>query len=163
MNHRVSAAGAAFAVLWGLSACSSSTAPSVVLSGQDLGVVELGAPFEEAVAKLTEVLGAPTAAPTGGRSCPESTREVGWPGLRIGERSGVLVGWVSTSGELATNRGIRVGSTRTELEEAYGDDLALLSATAGVARSFSVRNTALAGNIDPSGTIMALFSGACGA
>lgn len=162
MRSRWGTAGILLILAMGPTACSSGSA-RVVLAGQDLGVVEIGTPFQTAVAQLTRALGPPEADPAPGRSCPGSAREVRWPGLRIGEKGGVLFGWVSTSGDLATDKGIRVGSSQTDLEKAYRSDLALVPATGGVGNAFSIATRSLVGNLDPSGTVTALFSGGCGA
>ena len=161
---RLNGAGIALLVALASSACSGGSrgTAGLELAGHDLGVTEVGASFDTALSKITDVLGTPSTDPAPGHSCPGSTREVAWPGLRIGERDGLLIGWVSTSGELATDKGIRVGSTQASLMRSYGDNLALVPATAGVGTSFAVDGTSLAGNIGPSGEVSALFSGACG-
>jgi hypothetical protein len=160
-KYRLHAAGIALLAALASCACSGGSA-GLELAGHDLGVTEVGASFDTALAKITDVLGTPSTDPAPGHSCPGSTREVAWPELRIGERDGLLIGWVSTSGELATDKGIRVGSTQADLMRSYGDSLALVPATAGVGTSFAVDGTSLAGNIGPSGVVSALFSGACG-
>lgn len=162
MNTQFGAAAAILMVAVTSNACSSDST-QVLLTGQDLGVVQIGTPFDTAVAEIADALGAPTADPAPGRSCPGSAREVLWPGLRIGERGGLLFGWVSTSGELATDKDIRVGSTQADLEKSYRDDLELLPATGGVGSTFNIASMSMAGNLDASGRVSALFSGGCGA
>ncbi|WP_019873075.1 hypothetical protein [Sporichthya polymorpha] len=161
MIDRRGASGLALITVVALSGCSSHSS-GVELRGSDLGVVKIGAPFEDAVSKISTVLGEPTSDPATGRLCPGSSREVAWRQLRIGEQGGLLFGWVSTSGDLRSNLGIGVGSRESDLQEAYGDKVALLPATTGV-NSFSIEKLGLAGNIDASGIVSALFSGGCGA
>lgn len=160
MMDRRGVSGLGLATVLTLSACSAHSS-DVQLQGSDLGVVKIGAPFEDTVMRISEVLGEPTSNPAPGQLCPGSSREVTWRELRIGEQGGLLFGWVSTSGGLRSNRGIGVGSRESDLQNAYGDRVTLLPATTGVS-SFSVDEIGLAGNIDASGTVSALFGGGCG-
>lgn len=161
MMDRRGASGLALTTALALSGCSSHSS-EVELRGSDLGVVKIGAPFEDAVTKISKVLGEPTSDPASGRLCPRSSREVAWRGLRVGEQDGLLFGWVSTSGDLTSNRGIGIGSPERDLQKAYGDKVTLLPATTGLS-SFSIETLGLAGNIDASGLVSALFGGGCGA
>lgn len=139
------------------------SAARLTLIGRELGITVLGAEFQGAVKAISVFLGPPVADPASGRQCLDSSSEVAWTGFRVGERDGILVGWVSTSKALSTDFGVTVGSTREALGRAYGPDVSVIDAvTAGAGNAFSVLRVGLAGDLDDAGRVSALFSGDCG-
>lgn len=134
----------------------------LVLGGANLGATMLGAPFPEAVAAVTTVLGAPVEDPAEDVVCLPSSREVQWEGFRLAEGDGgVAAGWTSSSTTLQTPSGVTVGTDLATLQRVYGGALTLSPPnTDRPNRTFQVEGADVLGELDEAG-VAALYSSFC--
>lgn len=135
----------------------------LVLGGANLGVTMLGAPFEQAVAAVTSVLGAPTENPAKGVTCIQATKEVQWEGFRLAAgEGGVAAGWAASSLTLQTPSGVAVGTDLATLQRIYGAALKTFPPnTDNPDRSFQVEGVDLFGGLDDQDTVSSLYSSFC--
>lgn len=135
----------------------------LVLGGVDLGATTLGAPFPQAVAAITSVLGAPIENPADGVACIQSTMEVQWEGFRLAEGSGAAAaGWVSSSSTLQTPSGVTRGTELATLERVYGADLRIFPPnTDNTRRTFEIEGADVLGSLNDDDTVRSLYSSFC--
>ncbi len=143
---------------------SQASAGGVVLGGEDLGVTRLGAPFREAVAAVSAVLGQPDEDPAETVSCIQSETEVRWGGLALAEQADRLAGWSSTSETLQTPSGVTVGTPLAELERIYGPSLNRLPANPDNPPRFAGQGVDVIGALSSAqddATVTRLFTSFC--
>jgi len=145
---------------------ASSAAPAELqLNGDDLGVTSVGAPYADAVAAVTAVLGPPVADPASATACVGAgEREVEWAGFRLAVTDGAVSGWSSTDGRLSTPSGIGIGTTITQMQEVYGDRLELYDANPDGGPGFAVTGVQLGGTLSgPTGDdrVTGFYNRAC--
>lgn len=135
----------------------------LVLGGTNLGVTMLGAPFPQAVAAVTSVLGAPIEDPANSVTCIASTREVQWEGFRLAEGDGgVAAGWAAFNVTLQTPSGVTIGTDLATLERVYGAALTIFPPnTDNPNRTFQVENADVLGSLDDADTVESLYSSFC--
>lgn len=145
------------------SAVSSATATAdLALGGTELGVTQIGAPFDEAVAAVTVVLGQPQ--PATGVTCIGATSELAWPDLSLAEKNGQLAGWYTSSAALASPSGVRIGTTLAVMTSLYGSGLMVFPPNTDGGPSFTVAGVDFGGDLSEvgdKGTITSLYSGFC--
>lgn len=123
-----------------------------MLGGASLGVTRIGAPFRQAVDRISAVLGTPTADPKKSVTCINAASEVQWGDFLIAERDGAVGGWSSTSRTLQTPSGVTVGTTVATLKQVYGQRLKLYPANPDGGPSFEVTGTSVGGVLSGSGS-----------
>lgn len=143
---------------------TSSPAGALRLGGNDLGVTRVGAPFREAVAAVSGVLGPPTGDPAPDSSCVGAEDETAWGPFRLAASRGQVSGWTSTSRTLATPAGVTVGTTLATLRQAYGTRLDVRLPNPDTGTIFVVTGADLGGGLsgqDASSTVTSLGNGTC--
>jgi len=101
---------------------------AVTLEGEGLrlaqGSLPFGAPQAQAIQSVTQALGAPPGEQGVNEECGQGpVAYATWPGqLSLSFQEGHFVGWDSR-GSLADANGIRIGSTRAELDAASDPDI----------------------------------------
>ena len=145
---------------------ATPAAPAVLqLSGDDLGVTRVGAPYADAVRAVTAVLGPPVADPAPATACVGAgDQEVEWEGFRLAITDGRVSGWSSSDGSLSTPSGIAVGTTVTEMQEVYGDRLELYDANPDSGPGFTVAGVELGGGLTGPGAddrVTSFYNRAC--
>lgn len=137
----------------------------IVLGGIELGVTRIGAPFPEAVTKITAVLGEPTENPKTSVTCIEATKEVAWGSFLLAEVDGEVAGWESTSNTLQTPAGVTVGTDVATLKQVYGAGVSFFAPNPDSGATFDVDAADVHGGLTSQaddGTVTALYSGFCG-
>lgn len=145
-------------------AASPSPSRRLWLNGADLGVTRVGAPYQQAVAAISAVLGPPLYDPDPVTHCVDAQREVGWANFHLAVTDGKVSGWASTDGRIATPSGVRVGTTVARLKQVYGERLRLLPPQVDSGRLFDVTGVDQFGSLTDgtdSGTVLAFANGAC--
>lgn len=135
------------------------------LGGDDLGVTRVGAPFRQAVAAVSAVLGRPSGDPPSDTACIGAEEEAAWGPFRLASSGDQVSGWLSTSRTLSTPAGVTVGTTVVGLRRAYGEGLQVRPPPEpdGLA-VFVVVATNLSGTLTgqaPADTVASLFNGTC--
>ena len=141
---------------------SPAAAGALVLSGDDLGVTRVGAPYQDAVRAVARVLGPPRAIPASSTACIGAEQlEVEWPGFRLAVSDDRVSGWTADDPRLRTPSGVAVGTTVAELRRTYGDRLRLFEPTPDAGPGFAVEGVELGGELGPSGRVTRLWNRAC--
>ena len=136
----------------------------VVLGGEDLGVTRLGAPFREAVAAVSEVLGQPDEDPSQTVSCIQATTEVRWGELVLAAQDDRLAGWSSQSQTVQTPSGVAVGTPLPEMVELYGPSLERFPADPDNPPTFAVQGVDVRGDLssaEDDASVTRLYSSFC--
>lgn len=134
------------------------------LDGDNLGVTRVGAPFRQAVAAVTAVLGRPTGDPAPDTSCLGAEDETAWASFRLASSGGRVSGWISTSTSLATPAGATVGTTLAALRQAYGPRVQVPPPAPDSGTIFLIPEARLSGMLSgpaPTDTVTSLSNGTC--
>ncbi len=110
----------------------AGSASGLVLAAGGVGVVSFGATAENAAVEIGDVLG-PSAAGAAGECDAGPLDQLSWGStLRIYLKDGKFAGWFTRSAELRTVKLVGVGSTRADMDAAYGAALAVQTGSLGV-------------------------------
>jgi hypothetical protein len=121
--------------------------PKMWLNGDDLGVTHVGAPYKEAVAAISVVLGPPLYNPDPVTHCVDAQFEVSWAQFHLAVSGGKVSGWASKDTRLKTPSGVRIGTTVATLKRVYGSRLRLLPPQAHSGWLFDVQGVEQFGSL----------------
>lgn len=141
---------------------TTTAAPRIVLEPQGLGAVAFGADEAAVVAALTDVFGPPTGTGGGCELAGTTVTTTGWKELTVQFADGEFDAYTirPRSGEqpalnLKTKEGIGVGSTKAELQAAYGNRLTI----PGLPAEFQEPNGFTIASLDSDRTLRGVLSG----
>ena len=137
----------------------------LVLGGIDLGVTQIGAAREQAVAAVTAVLGPPSEDPSSVTRCVTSMSEVAWPQFTLAfDEADRLSGWTTQSPSLRTPSGVAVGTTVARLREVYGERLRLYPPNPDHGDTYGIDDVSMVGALSGPGDtdrVQSLANGDC--
>jgi hypothetical protein len=146
-------------------AAAPASAGGLVLGGDDLGVTRVGAPYEQAVRALSQVLGPPVANPSATTACVGAGQlEVEWRAFRLAVTDGQVSGWLSSDPRLRTPSDLRLGTTVAQAEQVLREGLRVYEPNPDSAAGFTVDGVELGGALTgtgPAGRITSFWNRAC--
>ena len=144
----------------GSSTTLAGTASGLTLAANGLDAVDFGATAENTSVEVGDVLG-PSVAGAAGECDAGPLDQLTWGStLRVYLKDGKFAGWFTRSAELRTAKRVGVGSTRADLQAAYGAALSVRTGSLGVEWTIAPNGpSGLLSSDAPDGTVSAAWAG----